>query len=172
VIVRGERHGDVEAIAEVVREAFIDQAPAGTEPVEVALVEALRADAAWIPSLSLVAEVAGQVVGHVLATRGHVDGHPALGLAPLAVRPAHQGRGIGSALVEALLAQADADGEALVALLGDPAYYSRFGFVRAEELGVVPPVPEWAPHFQARPLDAYDPQMRGTFTYAAPFAQL
>ena len=63
-------------------------------------------------------------------------------------------------------------GEPLVVLLGNPAYYSRFGFVLAGSLGITPPVSAWAPDFQARPLSAYTPDLRGLFAYAAPFGRL
>jgi putative acetyltransferase len=126
-----------------------------------------------LPALSLVATRAdGTVIGHVLATRGHVGSRPALALAPLSVHPEEQGRGVGSALMHAVLGAADALGEPLVALLGDPDYYRRFGFRPCGEYGVQPPVPEWSSHFQVRVLTAYDPDMRGTFTYPEPFDHL
>ena len=68
-----------------------------------------------------------------------------------------------------MLGAADALDEPLVVLLGDPRYYSRFGFRLAEEYGITPPVPDWRPHFQARPLTAFTPTLRGQFTYAEPF---
>ena len=54
-------------------------------------------------------------------------------------------------------------------LLGDPAYYGRFGFELAAPLGVLPPVPAWEPHFQVRRLNAWDGESRGTFRYAPAF---
>jgi len=59
-----------------------------------------------------------------------------------------------------------------VALLGDPAFYGRFGFVPGRSLGVEAPDASWGDHFQARPLTAYDDSLRGGFTYADPFAWL
>jgi putative acetyltransferase len=141
-------------------------------PGEATLVGWLRADAGWVPELSMVAEVDGQVVGHVVCTRGTVDGSPALGLGPLSVDPAHQRSGVGSALVHAVLGGADALGEPLVVLLGDPAYYRRFGFRPASEVGIVAPEPAWGDLFQARTLAAHDPALTGTFAYAAPFSRL
>jgi putative acetyltransferase len=167
MIIRRETASDVEAIAAVTEAAFA-QRPGG----EVWLVGALREDVGWIPELSLVAEVDGEVVGHVLCTRGHVDGTPVLGLGPLSVRPDVQGRGVGKALVHAVLGAAEALGEPLVALLGDPAYYSRFGFRAAEDVGITPPQPEWAQYFQVRALHTYTPELRGTFRYAEPFDRL
>jgi putative acetyltransferase len=125
-----------------------------------------------VPALSLVAEVDGEVVGHVVCTRGSVGGAPALGLGPLSVLPARQRAGVGSALVHTALGVADGLGEPLVALLGDPAYYARFGFRPAADLGITPPVAEWVPYFQVRTLSAYHPDLRGEFHYAAPFTRL
>ena len=97
-------------------------------------------------------------------------GAPVLGLGPLGVRPEAQARGVGTALVHSVLAVAEAAGETLVALLGDPAYYVRFGFRAADVLGVLAPEPAWGRHFQARWLAG--PRPGGTFRYAEPFQHL
>jgi putative acetyltransferase len=173
MVIRRERAADQAAIRTVVADAFRDQSPAGNVAVEVGLVDALRASAEWLPELSLVAEGDDHaVVGYVVCTRGWVDDEAALGLGPLAVAPSAQGRGTGSALMHAVLGAADALGEPLVALLGHTDYYPRFGLRPASEVGVTPPDPAWASHFQVRTLSTYRPQPRGTFRYAAPFAAL
>ena len=136
---------------------------------EADLTDQLRSDPGFIPELSLVAVEDNTVVGHVICTRATVDGQPALGLGPLGVLPGRQRAGVGSVLVHSVVAAADALGEPLVVLLGDPAYYRRFGFVLASEYGIVPPVAEWAPHFQARSLSSYSATLCGQFRYAAPF---
>jgi putative acetyltransferase len=165
VIVRRERPADSRAVDAVHRAAF-------PTDVEARLLAELREDAGFLPYLSLVAVDGGDVVGSVVATRGWIEpvGAPALGLGPVGVLPGRQGRGVGTVLVHALLAVAEAAGERLVALLGDPAYYRRFGFVVSTELGVDPPDPTWGVHFQARALA--DPTPRGTFRYAEPFSRL
>jgi len=171
--IRRDGAADHAAVRAVLAGAFRDPAAPQATPVEVGLVDALRASAEWLPPLSLVAEsTEGEVVGYVVCTRGWVDGRPALGLGPLAVSPAEQGRGAGSALMHAVLAAADALEEPLVALLGHTGYYPRFGFRPAHELGVSPPVQAWAPHFQVRALSAYEPDLCGTFRYARPFDDL
>lgn len=163
MLIRRETARDVAGIRAVTTAAF-------ARPVEAALVDALRADPAWLPALSLVATGPnGAVIGHVLATRGQVGTAPALGLGPLSVAPDHQRTGVGSALMHAVLAAADALDEPLVALLGDPAYYQRFGFQPSTDHGIEPPLAQWRPHFQVRPLSAHDPALHGTFTYAPPF---
>ena len=69
-----------------------------------------------------------------------------------------------------LLAAADAAGVPLIVLLGAPAYYSRFGFRPAEELGVIPPERGWGDGFQARPLTAHTGSVAGQFQYASAFS--
>ena len=144
------------------------------EVVEARLTDELRCDVGFLLHLSLVAVrgLPGEdqlVVGHVIATRGWLEplGVPALGIGPLGVRPEDQGTGIGTVLVHALLAVAEAAEERVAALLGAPAYYRRFDFRPAAELGITAPDPAWGPHFQARHLTG--PAVGGAFRYAAPF---
>lgn len=169
--IRRETPGDAAAIHAVTTAAFAR--PDQSAPDEARLVDELRADPAWLPALSLIAtDPGGTVIGHVLITRGHIGSTPVLGLGPLSVHPDHQRRGVGSALAHAVLGAADALDEPLVALLGDPRYYQRFGFQPSTAHGIQPPVAAWQPHFQVRPLTAHDPAVRGTFTYAPPFDRL
>jgi putative acetyltransferase len=168
VLVRREMPEDVEAIRSVTAAAFAR--PGEDVPVEAPLVDWLRGSRAWIPELSLVAvDSGGDVVGHVVCTRGTVEGAPVLALGPLSVRPDWQRQGVGKALVHAVLGAADALGEPLVALLGSTGYYPKFGFRLASEYGIRPKPPEWEPHFQVRALTAYDPAVRGEFSYSEPF---
>src|ERR1700754_2287485 len=155
MLIRREAVDDADVIRAVTSAAFArDEAPgegsvAGSAPAEATLVDELGGGPAWIPELSLVAVTpAGEVVGHVLCTRGHVGREPVLGLGPLSVRPDWQRRGVGRALVHggvggalvpAVLGAADALGEPLVALLGDPGYYQRFGFRLSSEYAITPP---------------------------------
>jgi putative acetyltransferase len=140
-LIRDEAPGDAAAIAAVLAAAF--EPVAGSPPAEAELVAALRAAGAL--SLSLVAEAPDRtLVGHIafspVTVGGPSEGSGAgrlLGLAPLAVLPAWQGRGVGTALVEAGLARARAAGAELVFVLGEPAYYRRFGFRPAGERSIV-----------------------------------
>lgn len=171
MMIRRECTGDEQAVAQVHAAAFAASAPGRGEPVEVALVARLRASSDWLPALSLVAvEEEGAVVGHVVCTRATVGGSvPALGLGPIGVVPGHQDRGVGHALMHAVLGAADALDEHLVALLGDQRFYRRFGFRPATDVGVVAPDPAWGDHFQVRTLTTHDPSVAGPFRYAAPF---
>lgn len=90
---------------------------------------------------SFVAFVATMLVGSVRMTRIHAGEQPALMLGPLAVEPAFEGRGIGSALMRAAIEAAKARNEALVFLVGDEPYYKRFGFRRVPAQGPSMPGP-------------------------------
>lgn len=172
-----ERPHDIDEIASVVAAAFViadHSAPPtrmGGPPGEVDLLTWLRGDAGWLPEFSLIATSRDQIIGHVVATRAHVDGAPALGLGPLSVRPDRQREGVGGTLVRDLVLRAEAAGETLIALLGDPAYYGKFGFVPAREHGVESPDPAWGDYFQAQTLGTGDHPV-GHFTYAEPFNRL
>jgi putative acetyltransferase len=96
----------------------------------------------------------------------------ALGLGPISVLPAVQRQGVGTALMHAIIGAADAAGEPLIALLGDPAFYARFGFAAASAFGIEPPDSRWGEHFQARRLTDCPATTAGEFRYAAPFAEL
>ena len=130
VDIRFERADDVPVIRYVNQVAF-----GGT--FEADLVEALRAQAS--PFISLVAEDADHVVGHILFSPVTLSAAPELrvmGLAPMAVVPERQRRGIGTLLVKAGLSECRARGVAAVVVLGHPAFYPRFGFVPASHFGV------------------------------------
>ena len=175
MIVREQQADDYEAIRNVYAEAFRrprfrpPQNP-GSVPPEVGLFDALWEAGDVIPGLSFTALTDREVVGHVTASRATVAADPVVAVGPIGVLPDHQGTGIGSALMEALIAAADAADVPLIALLGAPRYYSRFGFRPATELGVIAPDPEWGDAFQARPLTAYTESLAGRFQYASAFS--
>lgn len=131
VSLRDEVSSDRAAIAAVITAAF-------GQPGEAALVDALR-DAGAL-TLSLVAIAGGAIVGHVAfspVTITREDGvRAAIGLAPVAVAPAWQGRGVGARLVSAGLERLRAAGAPAVLVLGHPRYYPRFGFAPASRFGL------------------------------------
>lgn len=173
MLVRRETDADLDAVRSVHTAAFADPERPDRIPPEVGLVDALRSSDAWLPAFSLVATGERDVViGHVVCTRGHIGSVAALGLGPVGVRPDLQRRGVGSALMHAVLGAADALDEPLVALLGHVDYYPRFGFREATEYGIIPPESEWGSHFQVRTLHAHTSAIRGEFAYAQPFRDL
>jgi predicted N-acetyltransferase YhbS len=129
MIVRPETPSDRERSLAIERDAF------DTE-VEASIVEAVRD---LDGSFALVAEDDAEVVGHVQISRAWIGERPVVALGPIAVDAAHRRRGIGSALVRASLATASARGEVAVILLGDPAFYGRFGFEPASRYGLASP---------------------------------
>ena len=175
MIVREQKADDYEAIRHVYAEAFRrprfrqPQNPGSLAP-EVGLFEALWEAGDAIPEFSFTALTDGGVVGHVTASQATVATEPVVGVGPIGVLPEHQGTGIGSALMDALLAAAEAADVPLIVLLGAPQYYSRFGFRPAKDLGVIPPEREWGEGFQARPLTAYTESVAGQFQYAPAFS--
>lgn len=170
MFLRREQPGDEAAIAAVHRAAFARPEADGEEPPEVALVAELRASDAWIAPLSIVAIVNEELVGHVLCSRATIDDSiPVLGLGPLGVHPDHQDERVGSALMHAIVAAADSVGEPLIVLLGDPAYYERFGFEPAADHRIVAPDADYGADFQVRHLTDATGTERGQFTYAPAF---
>lgn len=169
MLIQRETSAHIAAIRAVTAAAFARPGQPQQASAEATLVDELRASDAWLPTFSLVAVDSAGVVGHVLGSRAWVESAPVLAVGPLSVHPDHQGRGVGKALMHAVLGAADALDEPIVVLLGNPRYYSRFGFRLAEEYGITPPVPEWREHFQVRTLSAFTPTLRGKFRYAEPF---
>ncbi len=130
MLVRPEQTIDRTAIHHVNATAFDTAA-------EADLVDALRERAH--PFISLVAKEGSAIVGHIAFTPVALDTRPdarIMGLAPMAVAPARQRHGIGSALVRAGLDECRALGYGAVVVLGHPDYYPRFGFVPAERFGI------------------------------------
>ncbi len=163
MIVRTQHRDDGPAVRQVLTDAFADGGRVA------ALAEALagRPDR---PTGPLVAEVNGELVGHVQLSRGWIDALPqlvdVLVLSPLGVVGKHQRSGIGRALCQAAIEQARRHAAPAVFLEGDPAYYSRIGWQRASGLGFTAPstrIPE--PGFQVIMLPAWQPWMVGAVVY-------
>ncbi len=162
--VRPAEGGDGAAIRAVHIAAFPTKA-------EAHLVEAL--ERSGDATASLVADDRSAIVGHVLLSRMTILDGPArlraVGLAPLAVRPECQSGGIGGRLVEAAVAAAREAGEDIVFLLGEPAYYGRFGF--SAEAAAPFGSPYAGPYFQALWLrDEPEPPAQASAHYAAAFS--
>ncbi len=125
-MIRPETPADQEAISQLLIEAFADHPY--SHHTEHLIVEGLRRAGAL--TVSLVAEVDGQVAGHVAFSPVQIDGKDCewFALGPVAVTPGLQRRGIGRQLIEAGLAALGRRGAAGCVVVGDPVYYRRFGF--------------------------------------------
>lgn len=160
--IRTETQADHTAINQVIAAAFADQQDSGR--TEQRIVEALRADGAL--SVSLVADIDGRIAGHVAFSPVRVgDGSERwYGLGPVAVTPADQRNGVGSALIRAGLSELAERGALGCVVLGEPEYYQRFGFrhVPGLRFGDVP-----AEYFQA--LAFGDGAAEGEVAYHASF---
>jgi putative acetyltransferase len=131
-MIRHETPADIDAVRRVNALAF-------DRPNEARLVDALRGAAS--PFVSLVAEIDGEIVGHICFSPVEVEREDGmrisiLGLAPMAVLPEHQNQGIGSQLVIRGLEECRNAGVPAVIVLGHPDYYPRFGFEPASQRGV------------------------------------
>jgi putative acetyltransferase len=165
-VIRLAAHGDWPSILEAHRAAF--------DPEDVPRLVAELRDRSdlYVPELSFVAEEDGRVVGHVMNTWNWIEetDERVLQLSPLGVLPQYQRRGHGSELVRASLEAVRAAGEPLLLVEGAPGYYGRFGFVRADELGLLPPpeaLYDWA--FQVAVLDPEATLPQGRVVYSEPF---
>lgn len=152
VHLRPEAPSDIAAIREVIASAFLGHPH--SRHTEGQVVDALRrADAL---ALSLVARRRGQVIGHAAFSPVQITGGAArwYGLGPLSVDPVHQGIGVGTALVWHGLRTLRQLGAAGVVVLGEPAYYGRFGFRSTPAMRL-----EDAPHgcFLVRPFERLMP---------------
>ncbi len=145
--IRPERPGDAVPIAALTAAAFAGAEHSdGSEP---AIIERLRTDGDLTLSLVAVLDAAegadDAIIGHIALSPVTIsDGTSGwYGLGPISAAPAHQGHGIGGALIEYALAQLRAYGAGGVVLLGDPAYYHRFGFAHDPALSYPGPPPEY-----------------------------
>ncbi|TNE35935.1 MAG: N-acetyltransferase [Alphaproteobacteria bacterium] len=141
-LIRKERSDDTASIQNLVAAAF-------GQPEEAELVGKLRRDGDLC--LSLIAEQGGQIIGHIALSRLKSPAK-AVALAPVSVHPEQQGLGIGGKLINEAISHALEDGETLIFVLGDPGYYTRFGFTTgaAEPFDCI----YAGPYFMAKPLTA------------------
>jgi putative acetyltransferase len=161
-LIRPERADDTPGIRAVLQAAFGGK-------IEADVVDELRGNGDLV--LALIAERDRDVAGYVAFPRLNLDlgarTVPVIGLAPVGVAPPLQRQGIGSALIRDGLARLKDRGERLVFVLGDPAYYGRFGFAVMDRF-----VSRYAgPYFQALTL-APDAPVAGRVSYPRAFADL
>jgi predicted N-acetyltransferase YhbS len=162
-LTRAENDADASTIREITIAAF------PTEQ-EADIVDALRADPAWINGLSVVATDQGDhIVGHALLTRCHIDSASSLMLGPVSVRPEFQRRGAGTAAILAVLNEARLQHEEHVVLVGHPEYYPRFGFERASIHGITLSIEAPDEAVMVLALNPSSPLPRGVVRFAAGF---
>ena len=150
--IRMEQQGDWKAVEDLTREAFWNIHEPGCS--EHLLMHRMRQSPAFIKELSMVAVAHGKIVGHIAYTRAAVISmqgkrQEVLCFGPLSVLPAFQGRGIGSALVKHTKELAGKMGFGAVLIYGDPLYYERFGFVKAQLYDIYAPGGMYADALQA-----------------------
>lgn len=158
--IRPEQPEDTTAIGDVVTAAF-------GQADEARLIETLRADGNI--AASLVAVLDGRIIGHVLLSKMQAP-FSAVALAPFAVHPAYQGQRVGGTLMRTAIARARLLGAEAIFVLGDPAYYSRFGFkVEAASQFTSPYA---GPHLMVLAMGGTLPVSEGVIVHAPAFSEL
>ncbi len=141
VLIRQESRNDYKSVFELIEKAFKNQEY--SDHKEQFLVERLRKSEVFIPQLSIVAEVDGQIVGHILFTKlqivNELSVFESLALAPVSVLPEFQRKEIGSKLILYGHEQAERLGYKSVILLGHEDYYPRFGYQHCEKYNIKMP---------------------------------
>jgi len=169
ITVRPESTDDARAIDVVHISAFGGEA-------EAHLISALRESATYNRELSLVAELNGRIVGHVLLTRMPLrrngEEKNVLALGPMSVVPSQSHRGIGSRLIQACVDLAKEKGYGAIVVVGYPEYYKRFGFVPAREIQVTCNLPAPDDAMTVMEIVAGNLQGGGHVEYPEPFMSL
>jgi predicted N-acetyltransferase YhbS len=168
LIFKPEKPSEFQTIHNLVKVAF--QTAKVSNGNEQNYVDKLRSSGNYIPQLALVAEEDGKIVGHIMLTKTYVTTtdlkFEALLVAPLCVALEYRRRGIGSTLVEASFDLAKKSGYTAVFVVGDPAYYNRFGFQSSARFGIrhVPAIPEQYVMVRELTVDALS-GVNGTVTF-------
>ena len=174
IIIRQETEKDYKLSETVVEKAFKNAEH--TDHKEHLLVAKLRKGGAFIPELSLVAELDGEIVGHIMLTKLLIENegskYDSLALAPVSVVPEHQNKGIGSELISKSLKIAKEIGFKSVIVLGHNKYYPRFGFKPASTWGIKAPFDVPDEFFMALELGDGDLEdISGTVVYSKEFSE-
>ena len=167
MIIRQEHNKEFHSIYALVKAAFESAEHAdGNEPD---LVNALRKSDSYIPELSLVAEIDGKIVGHIMFTKLKIGNQVQLALAPLSVLPDYQKQGIGTALIQEGYTRARALGYEYSVVLGSEKYYPRTGYLPAKDYGIFAPFDVPDENFMACKLSENAPAVCGIVQYAKEF---
>lgn len=138
MIIRQEENRDFKSVFQLIEKAFENEKL--SDHKEQFLVERLRKSEAFIPELSIIAEIEGEIVGHILVTKLKIKNatgeFESLALAPVSVLPEFQGKQIGSKLIIESHRKARELGYKSIVLLGHEKYYPRFGYKQADKYGI------------------------------------
>lgn len=167
MLIRQENNKDFDQVYSVVKKAF--QMAEHSDGNEQDLVVALRKSDAFIPELSLVAEMDGKIIGHIMFTKIEIGNHIELTLAPLAVLPEYQKQGIGAALIREGHRIAKELGYQYSVVLGSERYYPRYGYIPAKQLGIKAPFEVASENFMAIKLQENAEPINGIVKYAKEF---
>ena len=172
ISLRTEKQEDYKAVEALIKEAFAEAEYSDHQ--EHALVARLRKAPEFIPELSIVAQLEDNLVGYILLTpiqilEGNTT-HESLALAPVAVLPARQRKGIGAALIQYAHEKAAALGYTSIILLGHEDYYPKVGYKPASQFGIQAPFDVPDQNFMAIELvEGNLANVRGTVQYPAAF---
>lgn len=167
MLIRKEKAEDHEIVYSVVKEAFASAEHADGN--EQDLVNALRKGDAFIPELSLVAEIGGKIVGHIMFTKAYVEGTVVLVLAPLSVLPEYQRKGIGTALIKEGHRIAGKLDYGYSIVLGSEKYYPKAGYLPAGKYGIKPSFDVPEANFMACKINDNASDLHGVIKYAEEF---
>lgn len=167
MIIRQEKIEDYDAVYHVIKDAFA--AAEYTDGNEQNLVNELRKSNSFIPELSLVAVADEKVVGHILFTKTYVNGVEVLALAPLAVLPEYQNRGIGLDLIKQGHRIAHRLGYEYSVVLGHSKYYPKAGYIPASQYGIQAPFEVEDENFMAVSLSGNQKKLNGIIEYDKAF---
>lgn len=167
MIIRQENEKDFNEVFSLVKSAF--ETAEHCDGNEQDLANSLRNSDAFVPELSLIAEIEEKLVGHIMFTEAKVGEDVVLVLAPLSVFPENQKQGIGTALMKEAHKIARELGYQYSLVLGSEKYYPRVGYTPAEDFGIE--VPEGIPsaNFMAMKLQPNAVSISGKVTYAKEF---
>lgn len=167
IVIREEKEEDFKKVYEIVKESF--KSAEHCDGNEQDLVVALRKGKSFIKELSLVAELNGKIVGHILFSKGYVEDREVVVVAPLSVLPDYQRKGIGKALLNEGNRIAKELGYKYSMVLGSEKYYPKFGYVPAELYGIKPTFDVPSENFMALKLDENVENLNGFLKYAEEF---
>lgn len=167
MIIRTAEEKDYDSIYTLVKAAF--ERAEHSDGNEHDLVNAMRKGSAFVPELSLVAEIEKKIVGHIMFTKATVDNNEILALAPLSVLPEYQRNGIGTALIEEGNRIAKELGYGYSVVLGSETYYPRMGYLPADMFGIHPPFDVPVENFMAYRINETAPDIHGIIRYAKEF---